>query len=60
MSTELVFEYVLQFPDGEFYTGEFPETKGPRHHALTFTEYGAYAKINRDPICDDCAVVRLA
>ncbi len=43
-----VYNYAIRFSTGMYYTGRSgAEYNGPRHQAYTFTEAGAYAKIER-------------
>lgn len=45
---ELEFNYAIRFADGTYYTGRAGlEYKGPKREAFTFTERGAYNKLQR-------------
>lgn len=44
----LEFNYAIRFADGTYYTGKAgDEMQGKRSEAFTYTQNGAYAKIDR-------------
>lgn len=56
----LVFEYVIKFKDGTYYTGKAGDGMyGKKKDAFTYTEFGAYAKIRRMQ-WNNCTVERIS
>lgn len=55
------FEYALVSPDGLYYTGKAGDgwLSPSRHDAFTYTEQGAYAKIDRVDVFKQFSVERL-
>lgn len=56
------FEYVIKFPDGAFFVDRIARgegvtvVRGTKREALTFTETGAYRKIDSLPALKGCTV----
>jgi hypothetical protein len=61
----LVFEYAIRFPNGEYYTGRVNSEsepnawQGEKHEAFTYTVDGAYRKIQSVACFILCDVVKV-
>lgn len=61
------FNYAIKFPDGTYYNGRAPNMevdpngmKGPKFKAFTYSEAGAYKKIDNFPeFFKGCVVERV-
>lgn len=62
---ELFFGYAIKLPDGGYYTGRVNSAaepnawSGKKAEAFTYTERGAYNKIDRCPAFAGCSVERV-